>query len=62
MPGEKQLLEVSDLAALFKRKERTIWKWAKSGGLPKGAKLGHKSRYWWRSDIEDWIAAGGRKE
>lgn len=50
-----EILDVADLARMFSRSERTIWKWTKDGKLPKGTKISHKSHYWRRSEIEQWI-------
>lgn len=69
-----QFLGTSDLAhtrkqnrarpPIFNVSEPTIWRWVKSGALPKPIKIGGRS-FWLASDIADLIEKqreGGRDE
>ncbi len=49
---ESRLIEAEEVGQIFGGvSKRTIWRWADSGILPKGVRLGGK-RFWPRSVIE----------
>ena len=52
---QDEIYTVDQLAKVFSRSPRTIWKRTKDGKLPKGTKISHKSHYWRRSEIEQWL-------
>jgi predicted DNA-binding transcriptional regulator AlpA len=49
---QDEIYTADQLAVIFSRSPRTIWKWAATGKIPKGIKISHKSHYWRRSEIE----------
>jgi predicted DNA-binding transcriptional regulator AlpA len=52
-PELGQLYRAADLAALFRVHVATIWKWSRSGVLPKPIKIGHGHYTAWKAgDIE----------
>jgi predicted DNA-binding transcriptional regulator AlpA len=46
------LLDMHQLAALFRVSRRTIWRWVKDGILPPPLAITRRIRLWRRSDIE----------
>lgn len=49
-----QLLDVNDLARLFKRSPASLWRDETEGRIPAGLKIGRSVR-WRRCDIEAWL-------
>lgn len=55
--NEKALLSVRDLSEILGLGERTLWRHATTGKLPRPVSIGRLQR-WRASDIRLWIAAG----
>jgi len=51
MPEREQFYSAADLAARYQVHFITIWKWSKSGKLPKPIRLGGNTTRWRPSDI-----------
>ena len=51
------LLTVKDLAQRLSLAERTVWRHADSGKIPRPVKIGASVR-WKRTEIEKWLDAG----
>lgn len=54
---EALLIPVADVAALLNASERTVWRLADSGKMPRPVALG-RARRWNRKAVESWIAEG----
>lgn len=50
-PEPGQLYRAADLAALFRVRTATIWKWAKTGVLPEPVKIGHGHYIAWKASV-----------
>jgi len=55
--GQPFLLDVRMVAKLTSLSERSVWRAADSGRMPRPLQVGGR-RLWRRSDLEDWITAG----
>jgi len=53
---EALLVTSKELAAMLAVSERTIWRMAKEGMLPRAITMGKKSVRWKLIDINDWIS------
>jgi excisionase family DNA binding protein len=51
MPVPKEWMTTDDLSEMFSCSRTTVWRWVKSGALPKPHRLGGLNR-WRRADIE----------
>lgn len=56
-PAQAPLLDAAEVAGMLKCSERTVYRLAGSGRMPKPIRLGGLVR-WRRQTIEDWIGAG----
>jgi excisionase family DNA binding protein len=54
---QRAILGSGELAALLGKSRRTITRWADRDLLPPTVTIGGR-RYWRRSDVESWLAAG----
>jgi prophage regulatory protein len=59
-PPKDQLIGIDDVQVLLGASKATIWRWAAEGIFPKPIPLSRQMRRWWRSEVNDWIAAKGR--
>ena len=56
-PTGRRLLDVREVARLYRCDERSVFRWADAGMIPTGVKLGSLRR-WDATEIERHIAAG----
>lgn len=57
MQKQDELLTVGEVAKRLRIGQRTVYRWADRGRIPRPLKLGALVR-WRQSEIEEWIAAG----
>jgi predicted DNA-binding transcriptional regulator AlpA len=57
--GDVQLLTVKQVAKLLGFHERTCWKMAVMGEIPKPIKIGSKAQRWRMNDLKSFIQGGG---
>lgn len=54
-PPPKILLTVHEVAGMLSVGERTVWRWAASGVIPRPVKQGRKLARWFLKDIQDYL-------
>ena len=54
-PPVDMLLTVKDLADLLSICQRTAWRWAKQGKIPRALKLSRRAVRWRASDIQAYL-------
>jgi len=51
----EQFLRRADLAEKLGISETTLWRWVRSGHLPKPRQLGPNTVGWPESDVQEWV-------
>jgi excisionase family DNA binding protein len=57
-PVPPELLKSAEVAQMLSIGTRTLWRWSRSGKMPRPIRIADGTVRFRRAEIQDWIAAG----
>ena len=55
--NNREIFNTNQLAIFLSVPKHQIYRWTNTGALPRPHKLAHKTNYWFKQEIIDWIAS-----